>query len=123
MDIQSKKIEFIKEILEIDSPELLTKIIHFIKKEKNLITNVNEVENGYNSIFNSKKTRKLNFIHDFINLENEETIKKLENLLWKNNDFWNELSLSQREEIEKADLENLNNETSDYETFMSSHRK
>jgi hypothetical protein len=123
MDIQSKKIEFIKEILEIDSPELLTKIIHFIKKEKNLITNVNEVENGYNSIFNSKKTRKLNFIHDFINLENEETIKKLENLLWKNNDFWNELSLSQREEIEKADLEILNNETSDYETFMSSHRK
>jgi hypothetical protein len=123
MDIQSKKIEFIKEILEIDSPELLTKIIHFIKKEKNLITNVNEVENGYNSIFNSKKTRKLNFINDFINLENEETIKKLENLLWKNNDFWNELSLSQREEIEKADLEILNNETSDYETFMSSHRK
>ena len=123
MDIQSKKIEFIKEILEIDSPELLTKIIHFIKKEKNLITNVNEVENGYNSLFNSKKTRKLNFINDFINLENEETIKKLENLLWKNNDFWNELSLSQREEIEKADLEILNNETSDYETFMYSHRK
>ncbi|PQB08616.1 hypothetical protein BST83_05455 [Polaribacter filamentus] len=62
-------------------------------------------------------------MNDFINLENEETIRKLENLLWKNNDFWNELSLSQREEIEKADLEILNNETSDYETFMSSHRK
>jgi hypothetical protein len=123
MDIQSKKIEFIKDILEIDSPELLTKFIHFIKDEENLISNVNEVESGYNSIFTSKKNRKLNFINDFINLENEETIRKLENLLWKNNDFWNELSLSQREEIEKADLEILNNETSDYETFMSSHRK
>jgi hypothetical protein len=123
MDIQSKKIEFIKEILEVDSPELLAKIIHFIKEEKNIISNVNEVESDYNSIFNSKKTRKLNFINDFINLENEETIRKLEKLLWKNNDFWNELSLSQCEEIEKADLEILNNETSDYETFMSSHRK
>ncbi|WP_170062743.1 hypothetical protein [Polaribacter filamentus] len=55
MDIQSKKIEFIKDILEIDSPELLTKFIHFIKDEENLISNVNEVESGYNSIFTSKK--------------------------------------------------------------------
>lgn len=123
MEIQSKKVEFIKKILEIDSPELLNKFIHFIKDEKNLISNVNEVESGYNSIYNSKKNRKLNFINDFINLENEETIRELENLLWKKNDFWNELSHSQREEIEKADLEILNNETSDYETFMSSHRK
>ncbi|AUC24091.1 hypothetical protein BTO15_13980 [Polaribacter sejongensis] len=61
-------------------------------------------------------------MNDFINLENEETISKLEKSLWLNNDFWNDLTLSQQEEIKKAELEIVNEETTSYETFMSSHR-
>lgn len=73
MDIQTTKIELIKEILDIDTPELIEKVAHLLKKEKK--------------------------------------------------DFWNDLSPSQQEEINKADLEILNEETTDYETFMASHRK
>jgi len=72
MDIQTTKIELIKEILDIETPELIEKIATFLKKEKN--------------------------------------------------DFWDELTLSQQEEIKKADLDVLNEDTTDYETFMSSHR-
>lgn len=73
MDIQTKKIELVKEILNIEKPELIEKFVNLLKEEKK--------------------------------------------------DFWHELSLSQKEEIEKADLEILNEETSDYETFMAPHRK
>ncbi|WP_343329898.1 hypothetical protein [Polaribacter staleyi] len=73
MDIQTTKRELIKEILEIETPELIEKIVNLLKKEKK--------------------------------------------------DFWDDLNSLQKEEIEKADLEVLNEETTDYETFMSSHRE
>jgi hypothetical protein len=73
MDIQTTKIALVKQILDIDAPELIEKIVNLITKEKK--------------------------------------------------DFWEELSESQREEIEIADLQVLNEETTDYEAFMSSHRK
>jgi hypothetical protein len=73
MDIQTTKIELIKMILDIETPELIEKVVKLLKKEKK--------------------------------------------------DFWDELSSAQKEEIEKADLEILNEETTDYETFISSHRK
>lgn len=73
MDFQTTKIELIKEILEIETPELIEKVSTFLKREKK--------------------------------------------------DFWDNLTTYQQEEINKADLEILNEETSDYDTFMSSHRK
>ena len=37
-------------------------------------------------------------------------------------DFWNDLSTDQQEEIDKADLEIEKGETVDYEIFMAKHR-
>lgn len=73
MDIQTKKIELVKEILDINTPELIEKVVTFLKKEKK--------------------------------------------------DFWDDLTSYQKEEINKADLEILNEETIDYDSFMASHRK
>jgi hypothetical protein len=73
MDIQTSKIKLIKEILDIEAPELIEKVLNFLRKEKK--------------------------------------------------DFWYDLTPYQQEEINKADLEILNEETIDYETFMASHRK
>ena len=73
MDFQTTKIKLVKEILDIETPELIEKIISLLKKEKK--------------------------------------------------DFWDDLTPSQQEEIDKADLEIINEETIDYETFMASHRK
>ena len=73
MDFQTTKIELIKEILEIETPELIEKVSTFLKREKK--------------------------------------------------DFWDNLTTYQQEEINKADAEIRNEETSDYDTFMSSHRK
>ena len=73
MDIQTTKIELVKEILDIDTPELLKKVVNLLKKEKR--------------------------------------------------DFWDDLTPYQQEEINKADLEILNEETTDYDHFMSSHRE
>lgn len=72
MDIQRTKIELIKEILNIDTPELIEKVVHLLKKEKK--------------------------------------------------DFWDDLSASQQEEINKADLEIVNEETTDYDTFIAAHK-
>lgn len=72
MDIQTTKIALIKEILNIDTPELINKMYEFIKKEKV--------------------------------------------------DFWDELSLEQQQEILAADNEVVNEQTLDYENFISSHR-
>ena len=40
----------------------------------------------------------------------------------KTSDFWDELSLQQRKEIENASLEIENEEVTDYESFMQKHR-
>ena len=119
MDIQKTKLEFIKQILETDNPKLLEEISTFLKKvnkdfrdeltpyqkqeiEKKDTEIVNEETSDYETFISSHKNRKLNFIRDFINLENEETISELEKILWKNYDFWNDLSFSEKEEIKKG---------------------
>jgi hypothetical protein len=38
-------------------------------------------------------------------------------------DYWDDLSVSEQDEINKADVEISNNETIDNETFMFSHRR
>ncbi len=40
----------------------------------------------------------------------------------KDIDFWDDLSIEQRNEIEKASIEIDNGEITDYETFMQKHR-
>ncbi|WP_208889242.1 hypothetical protein [Polaribacter sejongensis] len=122
MDIQTTKIALIKEILDIENPETLLKVGNIIGESNFDIDAVNENIIDYDNLKPSQQKRKLAFINDFINLENEETISKLEKSLWLNNDFWNDLTLSQQEEIKKAELEIVNEETTSYETFMSSHR-
>lgn len=102
MDIQSLKIALIKEILANENPEILLKLRKLLN-ESNLDSKiVNEDNINYNTIKATQGSRKIAFINDFINLENEETISKLEKLLWKNNDFWNELSFSEKEEIQQG---------------------
>ncbi|WP_299016744.1 hypothetical protein [uncultured Polaribacter sp.] len=123
MNIQTKKIELIKKILAIEKSELLLKIEHIFERYNFDADIVNEENLNYNNLKSSKEKKKLAFINDFINLDNEETISKLEKTLWNNNDFWYELTPSQREEIEQADIEIINGETSDYETFIAPHLK
>lgn len=72
MDLQKTKIALIKEILEIETPELIKKVADFVRKEKV--------------------------------------------------DFWDELTTEQQSEINQADAEIVNEETTEYETFMASHR-
>ena len=135
MDIHKTKLEIIKQILETDNPKLLEEISTVLKKvnkdfrdeltpsqkqeiEKNDTEIVNEETSDYETFISSHKIRKLNFIKDFINLENEETISELENLLWKNNDFWNELSLSEKEEIEQGIKELDEGKRYSYESIL-----
>ena len=101
MDIQAIKIKLVKEILNIENPELIDRIVNLLKEEiKNTDFQIlNEETTDYNTFISSHRNSKLDFIKDFINLENNETINKLENILWQKNDFWNELSQSQKEEI------------------------
>ena len=119
MDIQATKIKLIKEILEIENPELIKKVVHLLKKEKNDFWDdlsssqkeeiekadleiLNEETTDYETFISSHKNKKIKFLKDYINLENEETINKLENILWQKNDFWNELSTSQKAEIDRG---------------------
>lgn len=101
MDIQVTKIKLVKEILNIENPELIDRIVNLLKEEiKNTDFQIlNEETTDYDTFISSHRNSKLDFIKDFINLENKETINKLENILWQKNDFWNELSQSQKEEI------------------------
>lgn len=123
MDIQTTKIELIKEILKIEKPELLLKIKKVLNTYNFNAEIANEESLHYDNLKSSQEKRKLTFINDFINLENKETIDKVEKILWNNGDFWNELTPSQQEEIERADIEILNNETSDYYSFIAPHIK
>lgn len=136
MNIEKTKLQLVKEILDIDAPELIEKVVNLLKKEKRDFWNdlspyqqeeidladsqiVNEEISDYESYIIHHRNRKINFIRDFINLENEETISKLENLLWKNNDFWNELSLSEKEEIEQGIKELNEGKKVSWEDFLA----
>jgi hypothetical protein len=117
MDIQATKIKLIKEILEIENPELIKKVVNLLKKDKNDFWDdlyssqkeeiekadleiLNEETTDYETFISSNNNNKIKFLKDYINLENEETTNKLENILWQKNDFWNKLSTSQKAEIE-----------------------
>lgn len=100
--METSKIALIKEVLNIQNQETLLKIKKILDESNLASQAVNEQSINYDTLKVTKESRKLAFINDFINIENEETISKFENLLWKNNDFWNELSLSERKEIKQG---------------------
>lgn len=67
---------------------------------------------------------KIELMKLLLETNNPSILESIKNILKKDkaSDFWDELSLEQQQEIEKADAEiNLGN-VSDYEAFMSSHR-
>lgn len=116
MNIQATKIALVKEILDIETPELIQKVINLLKKEKKDFWDdftqsqkaeiekadleiLNEETTEYETFMSSHRQTKLDFLKDYINLEKEETLNKLENILWQKNDFWDELSLAEKEEI------------------------
>ena len=119
MDIQTTKIALIKEILDIENPETLLKIRNILNESNFDLDVVNESNIDYDNLKPSQQKRKLAFINDFINLENEETISKLEKLLWQNNDFWNDLSLSEKEEIEQGIKELDEGKKVSWEDFLA----
>ena len=55
--------------------------------------------------------------------ENPKIIESIKEIFKKEQspDFWDSLSVEQREEIEKASLEIKNGEVTDYDTFMQKH--
>jgi HD-GYP domain-containing protein (c-di-GMP phosphodiesterase class II) len=116
MDTQATKIALVREILNIENIELIEKVAKLLKEEKKDFWNdlsaskkeeiekadieiLNEETTSYEVFMASDRNTKLNFIKDFINLKDKETINKLQHILWKKNDFWNDLSASQQEEI------------------------
>lgn len=70
------------------------------------------------------QTRKLEFIQEFLKIQSEDVIERLEKLLKKQkpSDFWDDLSPEQKEEIEQASLEIENGEVTDYESFIQKYR-
>ncbi len=56
--------------------------------------------------------------------ENLNIIKSVKKIFKQNKafDFWDELSLEQKKEIEKASIEIENGEIVDYDSFMQKHR-
>ena len=116
MDIQTTKIELIKEILEIETPELIEKVVNLLKKEKKDFWDdlnslqkeeiekadlevLNEETTDYETFMSSHRETRLEFLKDYINLEDKETIDKLESTLWQKEDFWSKLNSSQKDEI------------------------
>ena len=59
-----------------------------------------------------------------LDTENPKIIESIKKIFQKEktSDFWDDLSIEQRKEIEKASLEIKNGEVMDYDTFMQKHR-
>lgn len=59
-----------------------------------------------------------------LDTENPKIIESIKKIFKKEktSDFWDDLSLQQKKEIEKASLEIENGEVTDYESFMQKHR-
>jgi hypothetical protein len=59
-----------------------------------------------------------------LDTENPKIIESIKKIFKKEktSDFWDELSLQQRKEIENASLEIENGEVTDYESFMQKHQ-
>lgn len=70
------------------------------------------------------QAEKLELMKLLLNTNDPSILESIKNILKKNknSDFWNELSSDQQREINNADVEISQGQTSNYETFMASHR-
>jgi hypothetical protein len=70
------------------------------------------------------QSRKIEFVQEFLKLQSEEAISRLEKLLKKEQatDFLDDLNSEQIAEIKKASVEIREGNVTDYETFMAKHR-
>jgi hypothetical protein len=70
------------------------------------------------------QAEKIELVKMLLDTENPRIIESIKKIFKKekNSDFWDDLSLQQRKEIEKASLEIENGEVTDYESFMQKHR-
>ena len=72
----------------------------------------------------NSQTEKIQLVKMLLDTENPKIIESIKNIFKKekSSDFWEDLSLQQRKEIEKASIEIENGEVTDYESFMQKHR-
>lgn len=70
------------------------------------------------------QAEKIHLAKLLLETENPKIIESIKNIFQKDKtvDFWDDLSLEQKEEIDKASLEIKNGKVSDYESFMQNHR-
>ena len=69
------------------------------------------------------QSRKIEFIQEFLKIQSEDAIERLEKLLKKEKttDFWDDLSPEQKEEIDNTSLEIKNGEVTSYDSFIQKH--
>ncbi|MGO1752323.1 MAG: hypothetical protein ACTHYV_07500 [Psychroflexus sp.] len=70
------------------------------------------------------QTEKIHLAKLLLETENPKIIESIKKIFKKDKtaDFWDDLPVEQKEEIDKASLEIKNGEVTDYESFMEKHR-
>lgn len=70
------------------------------------------------------QAEKIELLKMLLETENPKIIESIKKIFKKEeaSDFWDDLSVEQHKEIEKASLEIKNGEVTDYDTFMQKHR-
>lgn len=70
------------------------------------------------------QSEKIELVKMLLDTENPKIIESIKKIFKKEktSDFWDDLSIEQRKEIEKGSLEIKNGEVTDYDTFMQEHR-
>jgi uncharacterized protein (UPF0248 family) len=70
------------------------------------------------------QAEKIELVKMLLDTENPKIIEAIKKIFKKAKatDFWYDLSIEQRKEIEKASREIENGEVTDYEAFMQKHR-
>jgi len=70
------------------------------------------------------QAEKIKLVKMLLDTENPKIIESIKKIFKKEktSDFWDDLSIEQRKEIEKATLEIKNGEVTDYDTLMQKHR-
>ncbi|MFC5196646.1 hypothetical protein ACFPH8_15010 [Bizionia hallyeonensis] len=70
------------------------------------------------------QAEKIELVKMLLDTENPRIIESIKKIFKKEktSDFWDDLSIEQRNEIERASLEIKNGEVTDYDTFMQKHR-
>ncbi len=70
------------------------------------------------------QAEKIDLAKMLLETDNPKIIESIKEIFKKEQspNFWDSLSVEQREEIEKASLEIINGEVTDYDCFMQKHR-